>query len=244
LQYTSPQRALLKTSRPPDASQRHFLLLGHPSGADRVSSHRAPRWPLLQCAVAPRTEAEAVSTRGVRTRWLAARPSARSMELPAQLDFSAFERPPALGTETAPRAIDVVVEHRHRGLKRSRLAPPTHERRTRERGGNAARPALLEYSCLEIQSIAGFEDLRRPAAGRPFSHERTCATTVAISSSRSARIRTSVKCRVCAFITPDATPNVGTDNRYLRACRDARNPHLDQPLLFAHSIGWPAASYS
>jgi len=67
------------------------------------------------------------------------RPSPRPMKLPAQLDFGALERLPAFRTETAPGPIDVVVEHRHRGLKRPRLAPPTRARRLRERGSNAAR---------------------------------------------------------------------------------------------------------
>jgi inorganic triphosphatase YgiF len=77
----------------------------------------------------------------------------------AQLLLRGVQGPAPLGRESFAAAVDLEVEHGHRGLEGGRFAPVARLRRALEREGDGACAALPEYPCLQIQRITAARHL-------------------------------------------------------------------------------------
>ena len=100
----------------------------------------------------------------------------RPVEQLAQFHLGTLEGAATLGGESAAGPIDREVEHRHGGAKRLGLPSMTGECGALQRCGNRTCRALLEDSRLEVQSVAGLSDCRRPASAACWSRFPLCVS--------------------------------------------------------------------
>ena len=86
------------------------------------------------------------------------------VQLP-QLILHLFERLLLLLGKALPGTVDIEVEHRHRRPERFGLAAPASFGRPLQRFGDPARAVLFEDAPVEIERVARFRDVLRPALG-------------------------------------------------------------------------------
>ncbi len=86
------------------------------------------------------------------------------IQLP-QFVLGLFERLPLLLRKALTGTVDVEVEHGHRGAERFGLSAPASFGRPLQRFGDLAGTILLEDAPVEIERVARFRDVLRPALG-------------------------------------------------------------------------------
>src|SRR5436190_19514515 len=133
-------------------------------------AERAPCAPLRMSSISSRTNSPATVLADLPARaFRRARSRVRfsgmrrspSVEFP-ELVLGVLKPPTLRVRQPLAAAVDVEIQHRHRGTERGALAPPAVLGRTLERARNGPSARLLENTALEVQGIARAHDTRGP----------------------------------------------------------------------------------
>src|SRR5215469_12995508 len=117
----------------------------------------------------PKPEAEALCFLRLSLRFWGKLPKVPPLFLRiqlAQLPFGPLQNPQPLARKVLSRAIDIEVEHRHRGLEGPSLALRAAFGRALQRRGDPGRAGLGKDSRIEIERMAVLCDILRPTLGR------------------------------------------------------------------------------
>ena len=122
----------------------------------------------------PSRRSSLARSRALPLAWSASRPrvagSALTAERLPKFILGALEHAPARGAHPPAAAVDVEIQHGHRGLIRGSLSTLAAEGGALERGGHRPRARELEDIGFQIERIARLRDVLRPLLPAALRH--------------------------------------------------------------------------